>query len=723
MNGRYLTIVLAFSVILGFFTPAPVPSCGASSEIKHVILIVLDGVKPDTLVAANTPNIDNLVAEGSYTWNAATVTPSITIAAIPSIFTGATPDVHEVTDWEGGIRAETIVEVFEEAGLSTAIIGQDPILGGYSATYCTGFYYHHKQYEYFTTIAINWFTQHEPFFLTTYDPVPDLVAHKYGEQSDEYREAIEDADFQIGRIMNMLRELDVYEQTLIVITTDHGMTGRSHGSTLPTDMRIFSIFKGPRVKKGFEMEDVVFTPELGYAGHRIIDIAPTITVLAGLRTPANSEGRVIYQIFAETDPVLASVNRTEATGVPEDNLDYMVVVTNLTSKPENYRIEITSEKGWPVEFSPQRLTLEPGESGNVVVRVPIPDLKESSEDTLLARVVGTEASTELEFKATGKPLETSSEVPLLLPVTVVVFLGGVISALVYYRFRSQKKMSLKSKVSISVCLLLTISICIHSLVSPVHSWDYETHQFVASNAIYLMPVDLDWFFQTYSITIENYSNKPDSWKYSDNNEQYRHWYDVDIPHGEYDYVDGVLPWAVEDNFNTLVQYLSENDLDHAAQLAGVISHYIADASQPLHATSDHDPGGKHTAFESTVDFQVRKDNVNVDVPGFVPYELDNIFDSTMQLLNESYSYTSILNPYLRSGILWNDEIKNITENRLRTGAQLLANIWYTAIVQSGISPPPTTPPPSSTNYTPYIVGGVLVVAVISIVIMLYMRRR
>jgi len=218
----------------------------------------------------------------------------------------------------------------------------------------------------------------------------------------------------------------------------------------------------------------------------------------------------------------------------------------------------------------------------------------------------------------------------------------------------------------------------------------------------------------------SYCTLPDMWKSTDPYEGYRHYCDSDIPHGESDLADGVLPWAVENNFNTLVQYLRENDWNHAARLAGVIGHYIEDASIPLHATSDYNPGGNHTAYESQVDYQISIDNVNADVPGFVPYKLDNIFNSTMQLLNESYSYTSVLNPYLRSGILWNDEIENITENRLRTGTQMLANIWYTAIVQSGIYPPPST---HSTNYTPYIAGGVLVIAVISIVITLYMRRR
>jgi hypothetical protein len=218
---------------------------------------------------------------------------------------------------------------------------------------------------------------------------------------------------------------------------------------------------------------------------------------------------------------------------------------------------------------------------------------------------------------------------------------------------------------------------------------------------------------------------PDVWKSSDPYEQYRHWYHVDIPHGEDDYADGVLPWAVEDNFNALVQYLRENDWDHAAQLAGVIAHYIEDASMPLHATSDYNPGNNHTAYESRVDYQISIDNLNADVQGFVPYELDNIFDSTMQLLEDSYSNTDVLSFYLEFNTLWNDEIKHITENRLRSSAQMLANIWYTAFVRAGISPLPPSPQPSthSTNYTPYIVCGILVIAVISIVLVLYIRRR
>ena len=432
MKGRYLTILLIIPFFLGFFSFGSSPSYGKPSEIKHVILIVLDGVRPDRLLAANTPNMDNLVADGSYTWNAITVIPPVTISAIPSIFTGATPAVHKVEDWAGQIYAETIVEVFEEAGLHTAIIDQDPILGGYLATYCTGYHYRYNEFEYYTTMAINYFTQHEPFFLTIYDPEPDEMAHEYGDQSDQYRSAIERADVQIGRVMDMLRELGVYDQTLIVITPDHGMTGFSHGSGTTTDMRIFSIFRGPGVKRGYEMENLE-NSDIGYVAHRIIDITPTITVLSGLRTPANSEGRVIYQIFADNTPISASIDRAEATGAPGDNLEYLLTITNLRNRSENYSVDITSENGWQVKFSPQDLVLEPGKSRNLLARVTVPNLRKSGEDILLARITGPDGSVNLEFKAIGEFVSPPTNTLVYLSFCVALIATAIVLTLVYYR--------------------------------------------------------------------------------------------------------------------------------------------------------------------------------------------------------------------------------------------------------------------------------------------------
>jgi len=303
------SIVVLFPLLLCAVLISVLPGASLTPEntpYEHVILIVVDGVRSDILVGANTPNIDNLTASGSFTWNAWTVRPSNTITAIPSIFTGATREVHRVTDWDGEIYAETFVEVFEEAGLPCAIVGEDPILGGYSATYSTNYYSHPQAEEHFMTLAIDLLRENDFYFVTVYNPVPDHMGHQYGHSSPEYREAIEDADYHIGRLVENLKELGVYEDTLIVITPDHGMTGRSHGRGYATDMRVFSVWHGPGVKENYQMVDNVYIPASGnydetYVAHRIIDIAPTITELAGVRAPWDAEGNVITQILAEVE--------------------------------------------------------------------------------------------------------------------------------------------------------------------------------------------------------------------------------------------------------------------------------------------------------------------------------------------------------------------------------------------------------------------------------------
>lgn len=282
-------------------------------------------------------------------------------------------------------------------------------------------------------------------------------------------------------------------------------------------------------------------------------------------------------------------------------------------------------------------------------------------------------------------------------------------------------MRLRSVVPILACLLLVFSI--YSTQAPsAYSWDWDTHRFVDSEAVELMPDDWDWFFLTYDDIIVEYSVLPDQWKGIDFSEQYRHWYHVDVPHDESQYGDGVLPWAVEDNFAALVQSLEDEEWEHAAQLMGVISHYVADASMPLHAAENYNPGWNHVAFEMRVDARLYE--VTLDTSGYMPQEVDNIFDSMMEFLEESYEYVADVSYYLNRDILWNDELKVIVENRLSSCTRLMADIWYTGMVRADLTAGQNDvhSESSSTRY-PLIAGVVGVIISISIAFVLYMRRQ
>ncbi len=101
-----------------------------------------------------------------------------------------------------------------------------------------------------------------PFFAFFHFSDPDHAGHTYGENSRAYSEAIQLCDRWLGEIVAKLKELGIYEETLIYISTDHGFDeGRKSHSNAPD---IWFVTNDPQVTP----------PEGGIANQR--DIAPTI---------------------------------------------------------------------------------------------------------------------------------------------------------------------------------------------------------------------------------------------------------------------------------------------------------------------------------------------------------------------------------------------------------------------------------------------------------------
>src|ERR1700754_4632250 len=66
-------------------------------DIRRVILVVLDGLRPDAIDRVDLVHLKRLMATGASTKSATTVAPSITTAAITSLLTGVSPMRHGVT--------------------------------------------------------------------------------------------------------------------------------------------------------------------------------------------------------------------------------------------------------------------------------------------------------------------------------------------------------------------------------------------------------------------------------------------------------------------------------------------------------------------------------------------------------------------------------------------------------------------------------------------------
>ncbi|GBC96344.1 Phosphopentomutase [bacterium HR16] len=60
------------------------------------------------------------------------------------------------------------------------------------------------------------------FFFFIHFAEVDHQGHQYGENSKEYNDALISGDRWLGRIVQKLKELKLYDKTLIYVTADHG---------------------------------------------------------------------------------------------------------------------------------------------------------------------------------------------------------------------------------------------------------------------------------------------------------------------------------------------------------------------------------------------------------------------------------------------------------------------------------------------------------------------
>ncbi len=82
------------------------------------------------------------------------------------------------------------------------------------------------------------------FSIIVYDS-PDHDGHASGWASPQYMEALHALDGYIARIIEATKRLGMYDETVFIVTADHGGTGTGHGSTSMEEMQTpFVIFGG-----------------------------------------------------------------------------------------------------------------------------------------------------------------------------------------------------------------------------------------------------------------------------------------------------------------------------------------------------------------------------------------------------------------------------------------------------------------------------------------------
>jgi predicted AlkP superfamily pyrophosphatase or phosphodiesterase len=276
--------------LTGVPTPGPTP---CSCQLEHIIIISIDGLRPDALRLADTPNLDALIAAGAYSDKAQAVLPSVTLVNHASMLGGMEPAKHGIT-WNvenpelGQINGPTLFSLAHEAGLRTAMVVGKPKLDHLVLPNSVDDYnYAGYLDQQVIKQAIALIETDLPDLLFIHLPDVDSAGHLTGWMSPGQLQTISLSDGLIGQLMATLKARAYLDSTLLIITADHGGNGLAHGSDSPEDTTIPWLAVGPGVRAGLKIEsDIV-----------IYDTAATALHALQLPIPEIWDGQPVLEIF------------------------------------------------------------------------------------------------------------------------------------------------------------------------------------------------------------------------------------------------------------------------------------------------------------------------------------------------------------------------------------------------------------------------------------------
>jgi len=280
-------------------------------KIRNVLLISIDTCRPDRLScygypSKTTPNIDAIAAQGTLFRNAYTPVP-MTLPAHCSMLTGTIPPYHGIHDnAQYGFGETTLAGLLKARGFYTGAIvsamildrrygldqGFDTYLDTMPATPKEKTDKERKGGD-TTRLALDFLDRNreKPFFLFLhyYDPhspyePPEPFASQF--QGKPYEGEIAFVDSCIGQVMAKLKELGLYDSTLLVIASDHGEMLGEHGEMFhmffvyQAAVKVALVMKLPGQKQGRVVEEPV----------GLVDIVPTICGLLKAQPPRNIQG-------------------------------------------------------------------------------------------------------------------------------------------------------------------------------------------------------------------------------------------------------------------------------------------------------------------------------------------------------------------------------------------------------------------------------------------------
>ena len=268
----------------------------------HVVIISIDGLRPDAIEKFGARTLQRLMREGAYSLTAQTIFPSKTLPSHTSMLTGVDADGHGITwntdqtDEHGHVDVPTVFALARDAGYQTAAFfsktkfhhlevpkSLDHVRSPQGGL-LTGRFTWRKTVgmveEYLESDA------EAPNLLFVHIGEPDYAGHLFGWMSGIYGMAVRQADSAVAEVIDEANDRFGAGNYTLIVTADHGGHGRDHGSTDPRDTTIPWIIWGKGVQRGARLPAI-----------RTMDTAATAMWMLGVTMPTDWVGKAVTSAF------------------------------------------------------------------------------------------------------------------------------------------------------------------------------------------------------------------------------------------------------------------------------------------------------------------------------------------------------------------------------------------------------------------------------------------
>ena len=257
--------------------------------MEKVILISIDGMRPDGFLQCGNPFTREMMRLGAYTLEGRTIFPSVTLPCHMAMFHSVPAERHGISTNIYTPMVRPLNGLFEQiammGGISAMYYGWEPLRdvarpGSLKFSAYINAYTEESSDTSLTDLALARIKESHPDFVFLYMVETDEKGgHDHGWMTPEYLNVVSTAIENVKRVLEACGD-----EYTVIVTADHGGHDRGHGSDAKEDMTIPLFFFGKR-----------FTPGKKLEGVSILDIAPTIADIMAIPKAPEWEGKSLAE--------------------------------------------------------------------------------------------------------------------------------------------------------------------------------------------------------------------------------------------------------------------------------------------------------------------------------------------------------------------------------------------------------------------------------------------